>query len=524
MVLVRFETKKLLNFSGLSKDSLVKVPWLLGGESREENEEIVMEFNPDRPDLYSIQGITRAIRLFNGVEDFSNQNIRNENLVVNSFPPKYRPYFTVGIVRGCRIKDLIPEIIDFQEKIDHTIGRNRRLSSIGLHDMKKVKFPITYKEISRDESFVPLGGSEKVVIKEFMKQHPKALEYGNLVGETVPSIIDSEGQIISVPPILNSAVTTVTDDTVDLMIDVEGTNMNAVERTMILLLTTLSYPNGNIGTTVMNGTVTPSIRYQQRSVSQQSIKKILGYNLPVGEISAALTRMGYKYLDGRVEIPPYRTDIIADIDVIEDVLKGIGYDRVERRKEGFVSYGRANPLRAMESKLRQLLVGYDLNETVSSVLVNSRYNSAYGFEDARMDILNPVTQEQDSIRTRMSPSLMQTFMNNFRNPYPQRIFEIGSVFADGNERDVLGIGIADREASFSEIKGIFVSILEDLGIEKYEIERDKQGMYVPGRVAGISVGGKRIGHFGEVHPKLLKNIGIKMPVVMGEMDIQEVVS
>jgi len=122
---------------------------------------LVMEFNPDRPDLYSVQGITRAIRTFESIERFSNQKIQNENLVVNSFPPKYRPYFTVGIIRGCKVRNMIPEIIDYQEKIHLTIGRNRKLSSIGLHDLKKVKFPISYKEVTREERFIPLGKQRK---------------------------------------------------------------------------------------------------------------------------------------------------------------------------------------------------------------------------------------------------------------------------------------------------------------------------------------------------------------------------
>ncbi|MCL5874354.1 MAG: phenylalanine--tRNA ligase subunit beta [Candidatus Thermoplasmatota archaeon] len=524
MVLIRFDEGKLLEFSGLPKDRLVKVPWLLGGEGKEENGDIVMEFNPDRPDLYSIQGVTRAIRAFDQVEKFSTQTINNEDLQVNSFPPKYRQYFSVGIVRGCRLKNLMPELIDFQEKIDLTVGRHRRLSSIGLHDLKKVKFPITYREVSRNEKFVPLKETEEVQIDGFVKQHPKAIEYGDLVREKIPGIIDSEGQIISLPPILNSAVTTVTEDTVDLLIDVEGTNKNAVDRTMVLVLTALSYPSGTISTLKLNDAVSPRLEYHERKISGQAVKKLLGYKLSEQEITTSLEKMGYGFREGNVVVPLYRTDIIAEVDIIEDIFKGLGYDRVQRRKEGFVSYGKENSLRAIESKLRHLLVGYDLNETVSSSLVNSRYNSVYGFNDNRMEILNPVSQEQDSIRTRMSPSLMQTFVNNFRNPYPQRIFEIGSVYVDRMETDVLGIGIADKSASFSEIKGIFVSVLEDLGIENYEMTRDEQAMYVPGRVAGISINGRKIGFFGEVHPTILKNIGIKMPVVMGEIDIREVMS
>ena len=524
MVLVRFDEKKLSDITGVTEERLLKVPWLLGGEARKEEGDIVMEFNPDRPDLYSIQGVSRGIRTYEGLEHFTTQNIREEVFEVISNPPSYRPYFSVGIVRGARVRNFIKEIIDFQEKIHLSIGRNRKLSSIGLHDLKKVKFPITYAEVTRDKMFIPLGEKEEVQISDFMKSNQKALEYGDLVPDKIPGLIDSDGRIFSLPPILNSSITTVTEDTEDILVDVEGTSKNAVDRTIILMLTALSYPSGTISTLKMNGKIVPEIEYQERNVSRQSMKKMLGYDLSELEIHSSLDRMGYGFNGQSVVIPLYRTDIIADIDVIEDIFKGLGYDRVQRRREGFVSYGKADPLRSIESKLRHLLVGYDLNESVSSVLVNKRYIATYGFNDEGMEIMNPVSQEQDMVRTRMSPSLMQTFMNNFRNPYPQRIYEIGSVFVEGKEKDVLGIGIADRTASFSEIKGIFVGVLEDLGVEKYEIIRDEQAMYAPGRVAGIKIGERKIGFFGEVHPRILRNVGMKMPVVMGELDIQEVMS
>ncbi len=522
MVLVRFEARKLVELSGLPEEKLISVPWLLGGEARKENGDIIMEFNPDRPDLYSIQGVTRAIRTFEGLEHFSRIAISNEDFFVKSEPPKYRPFFTVGIVRGVRVRGLLPEIIDFQEKLHLTIGRNRKLSSIGLHDLKKVKFPITYKEVDRDQMFIPLGESSQARISEFMKYSKKAIEYGNLVGDNIPALIDSEGQIFSLPPILNSSLTTVTDDTEDILVDVEGTSPGAVEKTILLMLTALSYPSGSISTLKLNDSIAPKIEHQQVNISKNSIKRMLGYNLSDEEIKTSLDKMGYGTDGLKVTIPPYRTDVLGEVDILEDVFKGLGYNNIKRKREEFLSYGRSNPLRAFETKLRGLLVGYNLTETVSSVLVNSRLIESYGINDEMIEILNPVSQEQDSVRTRISPSLMQTFANNFRNPYPQRIFEIGSVYREGKERDILGIAIADRTASFSEIKGVFVGLLEDLGIGKYDIVRTEEAMYVPGRVAGIEANGKRLGFFGEVHPKILKNIGIKMPVAMGELDIQEV--
>lgn len=529
MVLVRFNEEKFLNFSALDEDSILQVPWELGGEARKEEGNMVLEFNPDRPDLYSIQGITRAIRTFKGIEKFRGLNLIKGENIAEIDPPAERPYFMLGIIRKTKVGRLIEEIMDFQEKIHRTVGRNRKASAIGLHDLDKVRFPLTYKPIKRDFEFKPLGEENVVKLNAFMKRNEKALEYGNLVGEDIPGIVDAEGELISIPPILNSSITTVTEETENILVDVTGPDDRAVYKSLILILTSLSYPDGIIEDVIIkkkkheeSNARTPTLFLEKRIIPKTLLKKMLGYSLTDSEISSALSRIGYGLEDGKAIIPPYRFDVLDDIDLVEDILKGIGYNTIKRKKERFVSYGKENALRLVESRIRNLLIGYDLNEVINNILVNKKFNSVYGFRDRGIDIVNPISQEQDFVRTRISPSLMQTLLNNFRNPYPQRIYEIGTVYREGMEKDVLGIAVAHKDASFSEIKGIFIGIMEDLGIENYEIERDHLEMYVSGRLAGIKVDGKNLGFFGEVNPRILRGLGIKMPVAMGELEISEV--
>jgi len=529
MVLVRFDERKLLDFSSLEEEAVLTVPWQLGGESRKEDDHIIMEFNPDRPDLYSIQGITRAIRQFRELETFRDFEVSKGNNTANLHFVKERPYFLLGIIRNVKIGEYIEEVIDFQEKIHKTIGRNRKVAAIGIHDLSKVRFPISYEAVPRDSLFKPLGGSEEVTLEKFMVNNEKALEYGNLVGKNIPGIIDAGGDIISVPPILNSEVTAVTGKTENLMVDVTGTNERAVLRTLVLILTSLSYPSGiiedvEISYAGSNGKTrrSPVIAVEKMEIPRPLIKKMLGYELPDDVISRALLRMGYGLDGNSLIVPSYRFDVLDNIDVVEDILKGVGYENIRRKRENFVTYGKGDKLRIIESKIRNLLVGYSMSEVVNSILINSRFTSIYGLNDEGIEILNPVSQEQDLVRTRILPSLMQTLLNNFRNPYPQRIYEIGTVFRGGSERDVLGIAVAHKNASFSEIKGIFIGVMEDLGIENYETKRQEMGPFIPGRLAEITIGGKSAGYFGEIHPKILRELGIKMPVATGELDISEV--
>jgi len=522
MVLVRFNLDKFMAFSGLSEEETITIPWVLGGEARKEGERVIMEFNPDRPDLYSIQGITRAIRQYTGREKPDKLRVEETSLNISSFPPVERRFFAACIVKGAGVGSLLEYVIDYQEKLHVTIGRNRKKSAIGLHDLRKVRFPLRYASVSRDSEFNPLGGDGRVKISDFMKENDKAKEFGNLVGDMLPAIIDAGGDIISLPPILNSSITQIDESTEDVFIDVTGVDENTVFKTLILMATALSYPSGSISSILINGVKVPELTYRTLPIPSGEVRKIIGYKIKDEEIRLSLEKMGY-ILGERVMVPPYRVDILGSIDLVEDVLKGIGFQNVRKKRSNFQHYGEEDKLRKAEERVRRLLVGYDLTETVSSVLVNSTFNKIYGVERPFMRVVNPVSQEQDSLRTMMTPSLFQTFLNNLRNPYPQRIFEIGTVYGEEGESEVLGIGIADRNASFSQIKGLLVGVLEDLGIGEYKILRGEASMYIPGRVGEVNVLGRKVGFFGEIHPRILKDLGIKMPVVTGELNLEMIV-
>ncbi len=524
MVLVRFPHDMLIRYSGLDERQLLEIPWKLGGESKMEGDSIIMEFNPDRPDLYSIQGVTRAMRLFTGAEEPSEDDIRGTHHKIVSSPPESRPYFLAAIVKGVNAGLLLEQIIDFQEKLHTTIGRNRKFSAIGLHDLSKVVFPLTYGEVARDHRFRPLGGDSEITLSEFMGNHPKAKEYGELVGERIPAITDANGEIISLPPILNSSITEIGKETRDIFVDVTGTNYSVVYKTLMLMITSLSYGDGKMYSVLLNGAPSPSTKRRYISIPTRGLKKVLGYDTGIETIENSLTKMGYLIAGEKVLVPLYRFDILHDVDVVEDIIKGIGFENVRMSKEEFVNYGKQNALRHLEEKTRVLLLGYGMNEVVNAVLTNGTFNRMYGFKDEAVKIQNPLSLEQDHVRTRIAPSLMHTLLNNFRNQYPQRIYEIGTVHRGGKEIDALGIAVSHREASFSEIKGLMIGLLEDLDITNYKIDKYELPMFVKGRLASVIVEDTICGFFGEVDPLLLRNIGLKMPVALGELDISEVLS
>ena len=518
MVLVRFNPAHLEEITGSKIEDIMEVPWKLGGESRMENGEFIAEFNPDRPDLYSIWGLARAIRLYLSKESYREIKVLNSSYVLDNKNPSDRPYIVSAVVKNSDAGKNLQYLIDFQEKLHATIGRNRRIAAIGIHDLHKVKFPLTYTEVPRDYKFIPLGETQEMNLKEFMQSNEKAKEYGNLVGENIPAILDANGNIISLPPILNSNITALKEGVKDFFIDVTGIDLSTTQKVLNLLVGSLSYPNGEVFGVSVSGIKYPIFTRDSWKIDESEVREISGMELSHEEIQRSLIKMGYEVKNQVAYSPEYRIDIFGKVDFIEDVLKGYGYENIKESKEDFTTVGKGHGIRDMQYKLRELMVGYGYVETSNFALINGSYNKIFGFSNEYIKILNPVTLEQDVIRPRISISLIQSLLNNTRNPYPQRIFEVGTVIRNGTQYESLGAASCHRQASFSEIKGLFIGLLEDLGLE-YKIDKFEHELFVEGRAAKISIRGNQVGFLGEVHPRILKQIGLKMPLAIGEIDI-----
>ena len=118
-----------------------------------------------------------------------------------------------------------------QEDLHFGIGRRRKKSSIGIHDLDTISFPLSYTTTTRNHKFIPLNSTEENSISEILKNSQVGQDYGYILGNSpkVPIILDSTGNTVSFPPIINSSKTTVTTKTKNLFVEVTGTNKIDVE-------------------------------------------------------------------------------------------------------------------------------------------------------------------------------------------------------------------------------------------------------------------------------------------------------
>jgi len=232
-----------------------KIPMLGVDMESISEEKIVVEVFPNRPDMLSVEGFARALKGFLDIETgLVEYKIHDSGAVlfVDGSVEDVRPYIACGIIKGVKFDEgSLVSLMDLQEKLHVTHGRNRKKVAIGVHDMNNsgIKPPFKYLAARpEDISFVPLDMSEELNLTEILRKHPKGVEFAHVLEgfDRCPVILDAEERVLSFPPIINGELTRVTGDTKDLFIEVTGNDKRAVEQALNIVVTSIADRGGEI--------------------------------------------------------------------------------------------------------------------------------------------------------------------------------------------------------------------------------------------------------------------------------------
>ncbi|MEM2943699.1 MAG: phenylalanine--tRNA ligase subunit beta [Methanomassiliicoccales archaeon] len=502
--------------------------------------EIMMEFFPNRPDLYCVEGIARALRSFLGFAPGIRQYpIRASDIVMkhDKSTKDVRPFFVGGVVRNVTMSDeLIRSLMGLQEKLHLTIGRKRAKVSIGIHDLDRVEPPFTYKAVRPDEiSFVPLGKNEAMNLQEILERHEKGIEYRYILEgkEKYPIIVDRRGEVLSFPPIINGQLTVVTEKTRNILIDVTGTDFHAISGALNIVATAMAERGAEIETIVIENEegsiVTPDLNPKRMSLGVEECEKLLGLNLDVNVIVRCLERMGYgcEIRDDSIEVfvPATRMDILHTVDLIEDVAIGYGYESFGRILPRCQTIGGEIPLEKAAALLRDMMVGHGYLE-VTTLTLSSPEEQFIRMRIEPIDfveILNPISQDHSCLRTHLLPSLLALLKKSKHRDLPQRIFEIGDVVIGTKRRKHIAAISLHAKAGFTEMKSLVESIMRDCSAD-FKLEPSSFGMYIDGRQAAVVNSEGVVGHFGEVHPEVLENFTLGYPAAAMEFNVERLLA
>ena len=508
-------------------------------ESIDENE-IIVEIFPNRPDMLSLQGFARAFSSFIGVKkELRKYKVKDskEKVVVDKSVAKIRPYTACAIIKGIKYDDeKIKEVIDIQEKLHITYGRNRRKVAIGIYPYEKIKPPIRFMAKRPEEiKFRPLEFSGEINGKQILSQHPAGREYRHLLNglDKFPIFTDANNQILSMPPIINSHITgKITEQTKDVFIECSGFDFRVLQKCLNMVVTAMVDMKGEIYSMKLEYPekkyITPDLRPEKMKININYVNKILGLDLKEKEVKLCLERMGYGYSKKNVFIPAYRADVLHQIDFAEDIAIAYGYDNFKEEIPKVATIAEESKFEIFKNKITDILIGLGLIETNTFNLSNKDFQTTYmntGLE--LIELANSLSSEYNVLRAWVIPSLLEILKNNKHYEYPQNIFTIGTIFKKNDktetnveENDRLAVALCDEKADFTRIKQVFDYLMKALDL-KYETKEIEHTSFINGRVARISVNGKKVAYIGEISPVVLENFDLIMPVAVFELNLTE---
>ena len=520
------QISELLPFLGLDIES-------------EDDQRIRVEYSPNRPDYSTDFGIAIGLQGLFGIKTgaikLKIKNSKNYSITVKPDVSKIRPFVTGIIAKNGKIDEkILEQLIQMQEDLHMGIGRKRKKSSIGIHDLDKISFPLIYTTTNKNHKFIPLNSEKELTISKIITDTETGEDYGHLLGQSsqVPVIIDANQKTVSFPPIINAAITTVTPKTKNLFVEVTGINKEDAEDMLSVVATILQSAGFTLEHIQISGAKNSSPKLQEKkmSVDVSLINQTLGLNLNTSKIISSLKKSRLNALSkGKniiCTIPAYRFDIFGPMDLVEEVALGYGIQNFEPTISPSQTLGQINPISFQLKSLNQTMIGLGFLEALNSSLSSKRVLYDMTNRDSKniISVLDSKSQEHTILRDSILPGLIENLSRNIHESYPQKMFETGGIFNLDNpisEKTNLSAISAHKDANFTEIKSVLQTVLKiGFGIE-IQTKTAVNSSFEDGHCANIIFNGNIIGIIGEINSKIIDNYKIRVPVVGFEISLSD---
>ncbi len=537
-----------------------------------------LEVTPNRPDCLSMAGVAREVAAVTGVSARVPSGVPSESgapvstsVSVAIEDPAFCPRYTARLIRGVKIAPSpewlaervaaagarpISNVVDVTNYVMFELGQPLHAfdaAAIGVADGRAA---ITVRVARPGERLVTLDGQDR-----------------ELTADTLV-IADPTGPV-ALAGVMGGADTEVTDATVDILLEAACFAPASVGRTSrrLALISEASQrfergvdPNACIAAVdraaqllaeVSGGTVAPGVidAYPVPIVPAvvtlrvSRTNALLGTDLTEPVVTGILTRLGLTVTGSDdadvllVTVPTFRPDLTREADLIEEVVRVFGMDRVASTlPAGRGRVGGLTSQQTLTERIGAALRGAGLNEAITWSFADptdtERLEWTFGPGEMPVRLLNPMSADQAVLRTTTLPGLLRAVAHNRnRGVADVHLYEIGSVWftADGRklpkERTVIAGVLAGSwkrpewndappVLDLFDAKGVLESVIEDLGIARFKLRATDLPWLQPGRSAEVLVGGDVIGWLGEAHPSVLDAYECAGPVAVFEVQLK----
>lgn len=301
------------------------------------------------------------------------------------------------------------------------------------------------------------------------------------------------------------------------------------------------------GGVVAQGSVDEGRAPERRRLSLriERIPKILGIAVDKGEVSTILSGLGCEVTEvgERLDLtaPSWRPDLEREIDVVEEVARLHGYEKIPAVLTHGARGGRSVH-QMLRERTRDALLGAGLSEATLSTFISRDDIDAIGYEGEVVEVSNPMTEDQRQLRPSLFPGLLSAAQRNVAHGVSSvRLFEFGKIFRgwpkdaalpDETEHVAFVLhgelnehwSLPARMPDALDAVGLIDLVLDELGIEGRTLGGDPASLFHPGRAANVILGEQMVGRFGELRPSVARAFDLKSPVVVGGLSLEPLFS
>jgi phenylalanyl-tRNA synthetase beta chain len=416
---------------------------------------------------------------------------------------------------------------------------------------------VIVRRAHKQEKLTTLDGKERVLTEDMLliADSKKGLAVAGVMGGENSEVKEDTGRILIESAYFRPSSVRRTSKNLGLSTDASrrferGVDPNGIQ---IALDRAASLLQEIFGAEVLRGVV----HVQTQEFPEMTIKcrlskvnNLLGIKLSLSEMESHLQRLGFKIAsEGEdallVTVPTYRVDVTAEVDLIEEVARMVGYDNIPRVASRYHSTSLPNnPLYEFEREVRERLIGEGLQEFLTCNLIGPSMLETV--PDPKMPkegivhVVNPTSIEQSIMRTSHLQGLLHAVkFNRDHETHTIAGFEVGKVHfkADGKYQEpiIAGIVLAGKNnpyhfstkppaVDFYDLKGIIENLLEGLNIKRYSFRPSSIETFHSGRQALVQVDGIDVGSLGEIHPSIQRKLGIPERIYFAELNLSDLLN
>jgi phenylalanyl-tRNA synthetase beta chain len=290
------------------------------------------------------------------------------------------------------------------------------------------------------------------------------------------------------------------------------------------------------------------LKQQPIRLRHQRLVRVSGLDVSMDEAERVLRHLSFDVQRaGQDELtavaPAWRVDIDGEDDLIEEVIRHVGYDKITLELPAWAGAGEYWPGEGRRRDVRQVFTTLGFDEAITLSFVNDRLQSQFGSHGTNPEVLlNPIDETQPVLRTTLLPGLLESLLHNFNHGMRNvRLFEMGKCFfkqGDNQlpiEREHLGFvasGLVNESSwkdhkevfTFYHLKAVVESLLEKFRIRGHHFVASTESYLHPGQAARLMVDGEDLAVFGQLHPRLAAELKFKQPVYVGEFNVERLLT